>query len=949
MIVDPEIHIKGARQHNLRNVELRLPRNRFIVITGVSGSGKSSLAFDTLYAEGYRKFIDSLSTRARALLEQMPRPEVDFIHGLSPVIAIEQRTGGPSNPRSTVATVSEVADYARLLWAFGGEALCPLDGGRIVRRSLDQCLEDLLLNYPGRKVQILSHYLTAKPSMLRSEWPHLRQKGFQRVRVEGAITTLDEAEAQVSGSKAVTVDLVIDRLVLKPEQRSRLADSLELAFREGKNRAIAWVEDKEATAGWREVPISQELSCTVCGTVYPAITPRSFSSNHPDGACPTCGGLGQTLRFVPELVVPDTSVSVKNGAIKPWRLGSKRMIIQRNAMLKQLSEQVPFDPNCPWQELPQSVRDLLLHGDAHRIFSFKLKGGRSLPEAQTFAGVLADLENTRRSTSSDGLRARLMSYQHSATCPDCIGSGLRAESRHVLLQGLSYDRFMNLDLHTAHDFLNTLPPSLFPEVRNALQQRIHFLLEVGLDYLELSRTFNSLSGGEAQRVRLASQLGMELTGITYILDEPTIGLHASDTRRLLQALIGLRDRGNTVVVVEHDPEIMRAADYIVEVGPGAGPAGGEIVHAGSLDSLLSSHKSGSAPFLSGRQTLHAAGKRLPPANRMLTVRAAREHNLQCIDAEFPVGLFTCVTGVSGSGKSTLVNDILAKAAAMKIQRSRELPGAHGGIEGLHHFNRVVRVDQEPIGRSPRSNPATYTKLFDDLRALFAQTSLAKVRGYKPTRFSFNMRGGRCERCAGDGVIKLDMHFLADVYSECPACGGQRYNRETLEVRYRGLNIADTLQLTVEEAAAFFAKVPKIRHKLETLRAVGLGYLRLGQAANTLSGGEAQRLKLSLELSKGIQGETLYILDEPTTGLHWRDIQHLTDLLFQLRDQGNTIVVIEHNVEFIQLADWILDLGPGGGKRGGRLIYQGPPLQANPAQCVPHSGTAMATPAPISRA
>lgn len=924
MTASSDIHIKGARQHNLRNVELRIPRNRFVVITGVSGSGKSSLAFDTLYAEGYRKFIDSLSTRARALLEQMPRPEVDFIHGLSPVIAIEQRTGGPSNPRSTVATVSEVADYARLLWAFGGEAFCPKDGGRIVRRTLDQCMDDLLRDHAGKKVQILSHYLHAKPSMLRTEWPHLRQKGFQRVRLNSTIMTLEEAEETASGSTPLSVDLVIDRLVLKPQQRSRLADSLELAFREGKNRAIALVEDADAAGGWREIPVSQELSCTLCGTVYPAVSPRSFSTNHPDGACPTCGGLGQTLRFAPELVVPDTSISVKNGAVKPWRLGSKRMIIQRNAILKQLSEQVPYDPNTPWQDLPVDVRELILNGDPERLFAFKLKAGRSLPEPQLFAGVLADLDQTRRTTSSDGLRARLMTYQHSATCPDCCGSGLRAESRHVLLHGLSYDRFMKLDLQAAYEFLSSLPEALFPEVRKALQQRIHFLIEVGLEYLELSRTFNSLSGGEAQRVRLASQLGMELTGITYILDEPTIGLHASDTHRLLQALLGLRDRGNSVIVVEHDPEIMRAADHIVEVGPGAGLAGGQIIHAGSLDSLLQCPQSCSAPFLRGQQSLHAAGKRLAPGNRQLSVLGAREHNLRSIDVSFPVGLFTCVTGVSGSGKSTLVNGILAKAAAMKLQRSRDLPGAHSGIEGLQAFSRVVRVDQDPIGRSPRSNPATFTKVFDDLRALFAQTSLAKVRGYKPTRFSFNMRGGRCERCAGDGVIQLDMHFLADVYSECPACSGQRYNRETLEVRYRGLNIADVLQLTVDQAADFFGKVPKIRHKLETLRAVGLGYLRLGQAANTLSGGEAQRLKLSLELSKGVQGETLYILDEPTTGLHWLDIQHLVDLLFQLRDQGNTIVVIEHNVEFIQLADWIIDLGPGGGRNGGNLMYAGPP-------------------------
>ncbi|MCD8482077.1 MAG: excinuclease ABC subunit UvrA [Verrucomicrobia bacterium] len=919
-----EIHIKGARQHNLRNIEIRLPRNQLVVITGVSGSGKSSLAFDTLYAEGYRKFIDSLSTRAKSVLEQIPRPEVDFIHGLSPVIAIEQRTGNQTNPRSTVATVSEVADYARLLWAFAGEAFCPQDGHPIVRRTLDDCLDLLLHDYQGKRVQLLCHYLTAKPSIVRGEFPHLRQKGFQRVRINGLITDLEEANQLPSGNQAVVLDLVIDRLALKSEQRSRLADSLELAFREGKNRALALVEDKDSPAGWREVTLSRELSCSHCGTVYPPVTPRTFSNNHADGACTTCGGLGQTLRFAPELVVPDSSLSVRNGAVKPWRLGSRRMIIQRNAMLKQLSEQVPFDPNLPWQELDPEVRNLILHGDTERLFAFKLKAGKSLPEPRHFGGVLADLAETQRSTSSDGLRARLMAYQHSATCPDCKGSGLRAEARHVLLNTLSYQEFNAMDLHTALHFLEQLPNHLFPEICSALKQRLHFLIEVGLGYLGLQRTFNSLSGGEAQRVRLASQLGMELTGITYILDEPTIGLHAADTYRLLLALQGLRDRGNSVVVVEHDPEFMKGADFIVEVGPGAGAAGGSIVYAGNLTSLLACPKSVSAAFLSGQKHLQAAGRRLRPTAKSIVVKSPSEHNLKAMDVQFPVGLFICVTGVSGSGKSTLVNDILAKSAAMKLNRSRDIPGAHGGINGLEHFSRVVVVDQQPIGRSPRSNPATFTKVFDDLRALFAQTSLAKVRGYKPTRFSFNMRGGRCERCAGDGVIKLDMHFLADVYSECPSCAGLRYNRETLEVRYRGLNIADVLNLTVEQAADFFAKVPKIKHKLETLRAVGLGYLKLGQAANTLSGGEAQRLKLSLELSKGVQGETLYILDEPTTGLHWLDIQHLLDLLFQLRDQGNTIVVIEHNTEFIRLADWIIDLGPGGGDAGGNLLYSGPP-------------------------
>ena len=920
------ISVKGAREHNLKNISLKIPRNQLVVITGVSGSGKSSLAFDTIYAEGYRKYIDSLSTKARMVLEQIPRPDVDFIQGLSPVIALEQRTGGGGSPRSTVATVTEIADFSRVLWAVCGTPYCPKDGGVIERRSMDDCLTRVFAEPEKSRLMILAPWMITKPSILREELPRLQQRGFQRVRINGAVRRLDEPDLIDSKASEIVVEIVVDRIVLKTDQRSRLADSLDLAFSEGGDRAILLIEDKAAKGGWRELPLSNRLACVTCGDVYDSISPRHFSWNHAEGACTECGGLGETLQFQPELLVPDPLKTVKQGAIKPWRLGSKQMIIKRNAILKQLAEQLPFDPDVAWEELDAEVQAQILHGTGSRQFSFKLKGGNSKPEAIEFAGVLADLENMRLTTTSDGLRARLMAYQTSSVCETCHGRRLRPSSLSVLIEGVSIADFLCLSLHDAQAFVAKLESSAgYSTVSDAihgLAERLSFLNEVGLSYLTLNRSYTTLSGGEAQRVRLATQLGMSLIGVVYILDEPSIGLHPLDNRRLIQTLLGLRDRGNSVVVVEHDADTMRAADHLIELGPGAGVEGGELIFEGDPQASYTAGASRSGPFLSGRQRVEKSVESLRPTKDWLTVKKATENNLKSVDAAFPVGLLTVVCGLSGSGKSTLVNGILAKAAAFKLNRAKSIPGKHAGVQGLDHFTSVVQVDQSPIGRSPRSNPATYTKLFDQLRDLYVKCSLAKIRGYKPSRFSFNVSGGRCERCKGDGVIKLDMQFMADVYSECTSCHGQRYNRETLDVRFKGFSIADVLAMSVDEALAIFDKQPRIADKLRTLSDVGLGYIKLGQPATTLSGGEAQRIKLSLELSKRQQGETLYILDEPTTGLHWLDVQRLMDLLFKLRDAGNTILIIEHDLDVIRLADWIIELGPEGGDGGGELVFAG---------------------------
>jgi len=923
------IHVKGAREHNLKNLDVRVPRGKLVVITGPSGSGKSSLAFDTIYAEGYRKYMESLSTQARQVLDQLKRPDVDFIHGLSPVLAIEQRTGGGS-PRSTIATVTEIADYAQLLWALAGEQRCPKDGGRVVQRSLDDNVKRVLAECAGERVVLLAPFMRAKPSVLRDELPRVRLRGFQRVRLNGEIKNLDDPKLIPSGAgtKELTVELVIDRLLATVDQRSRLADSLELAFREGKDRVIVLAQ-KTAEAPWREVALSQSLACEICGDIFEKLTPRHFSFNHSDGACGTCGGLGRKLRFVPELIVADPDKSVRGDALKPWRIGGKNLIIKHNSLLKQLAEQLPFDADTPWKDLPQKTRDAILHGAGEREFAFKMRRMREA-KAMPFAGVIADLEESFRHTDSEGFRARLTTFMVSGECPECHGARLNRRSGAVRVAGKTFPEFMTLDIGEAHGFARELVAAFrenpaLGDVVIGIEQRLHFLLETGLGYLTLERDYVTLSGGESQRVRLATQLGMGLIGVIYVLDEPSIGLHAHDNQKLIETLVALRDRGNTVLVVEHDEDTMRAADEIIELGPEAGTEGGRVLFQGTPAqcAALPPTLSRTGPFLAGNMAVTKTAKVKKPDGAWLTVREAREHNLKGVDAQFPVGLLTCVTGVSGSGKSTLVNDVLAMAAAKKLNGARGLPGKHRHIENLDFFEKLVQVDQEPIGRSPRSNPATYIDLLGLLRDLFAMVPLAKVRGYKASRFSFNVRGGRCERCQGDGAIKLDMQFMADAYAPCPSCGGKRFNRETLEILFHGKSIADVLAMTVREAITLFRAIPRVLDKLATLDAVGLGYLTLGQSSTTLSGGEAQRIKLSLELSKRQQGSTLYILDEPTTGLHWVDIQKLMDLLFKLRDAGNTVIVIEHNLDVIHLADWLIDLGPGGGRDGGELVYAGP--------------------------
>ncbi len=923
------IHIKGAREHNLKNLELRIPRGKLVVITGPSGSGKSSLAFDTIYAEGYRKYMESLSTQARQVLEQLHRPEVDFIHGLSPVLAIEQRTGG-GGPRSTIATATEIADYAQLLWAVCGEPRCPKDGGRVVQRSLDDNVQRVLAECAGERVLLLAAFMRARPSVLREELPRLRQRGFQRVRLNGEIRNLDEASLipPGAGTKELTVEIVIDRLVAGADQRSRLADSLELAFREGKDRVVVLAQ-KHPDDPWHELALSQSLSCETCGDLFDKLSPRHFSFSHREGACPTCDGLGRKLRFVPELIVADPAKSVREGALKPWRIGGKNLIIKHNALLKQLAEQLPFDADVPWAGLPEETRRTILHGAGERLFAFKLRRMREA-KALPFPGVIADLEDSFRHTGSEGFQARLTTFMVAGECPECHGTRLNARSGAVLLGGKTFPQFMQLDVEAAHAVARELVAAYAAsdavrDVVAGIEQRLHFLLETGLGYLTLERDYATLSGGEAQRVRLATQLGMGLMGVIYVLDEPSIGLHPHDNQKLLDMLVGLRDRGNTVLVVEHDEETMRLADELIELGPEAGVEGGQLLFQGTPAqcALLPAKISRTGPYLARKLGVVKDAKLKLPDGAWLTVREARANNLRGIDAKFPVGLLTCVTGVSGSGKSTLVNDVLAAAAARKLNGAKTLPGKHRAIENLDGFEKLVQVDQEPIGRSPRSNPATFVDLMTLLRDLYAQVPLAKVRGYKASRFSFNVRGGRCERCQGDGAIKLDMQFMADAYAPCPSCEGKRYNRETLEVLFHGKSIADVLDLTVREAITLFRNIPRVIDKLATLDAVGLGYLKLGQSATTLSGGEAQRLKLSLELSKRTQGSTLYILDEPTTGLHWVDIQRLMDLLFKLRDQGHTVIVIEHNLDVINLADWIIDLGPGGGRHGGELLCAGP--------------------------
>ena len=928
--VDTSIRIKGARENNLKDIAVSFPRGKLIGVTGVSGSGKSSLVFDVLAAEGHRKYVESLSPKARQALEKVRRPDVDYVEGLSPVLSIEQISAGSSGPRSTVATATEIADYARLLWATAGQPFCPKDGGKVEKKTLDDAIALLMAQGSGKRMILLAPYITAKATVLREELPGLERRGFQRIRIDGQIKRLDDRNVipEKSKGREISVDIVVDRLRLEASSRSRLADSLELAFKEGSERAIALIEEEE---GFKGINLSQSYSCEVCGTNYPGLTPRFFSWNHPDGACENCSGLGEVLRFREDLVIQDPCLTLNKGAIKPWRYGSRKMITLRKNILKALSEQYSFDLKVAWVDLPDEVKNFLLLGDDQREFELKLQVGRGKAKKQVFPGVFQDLQETIRNTSSESLRAKLLTCQYGSKCPDCQGGRLSSFARNVKLAGQTMDKFLSLPVGKAWKFIQGKASRdhrclQVEDALNGLKQRLGFIEQVGLGYLTLDRSYRSLSGGEAQRSRLATQLGMGLVGVTYALDEPSVGLHPADHGRLLQVLEGLRDKGNTVIVVEHDADTLHACDHLIEIGPGPGEIGGSLCFEGSVLSCLQDKKSKSGPFLAGIEKVEKEVKDKKPGKLNLLVKGARANNLQNIDVSFPLGLLSVVCGVSGSGKSTLVNEVLAKSAAYELHRSKQLPGAHGGIDGLQHFEQVVRVDQSPIGKSPRSNPATFVKLFDLLRKLFSQCSLSRVRGYSPGRFSFNLPGGRCERCKGDGMVKLDMQFLADVFVECESCQGKRYNRETLEVRYRGRNIAEILAMSVSEAKEVFSKHPAVLAKLETLDAVGLGYLKLGQPANTLSGGESQRLKLSLELSRRQTGKVLYLLDEPTTGLHWLDVQKLMDLLFKLRESGHTLIVIEHNLDVIRLADHVIEIGPSGGEQGGELVFQGSPLE-----------------------
>ncbi len=939
MAASNQIVVSGAREHNLRDISVTLPRDALVVITGLSGSGKSSLAFDTIYAEGQRRYVESLSAYARQFLGQMDKPDVDSIEGLSPAISIDQKTTS-RNPRSTVGTVTEIYDYLRLLWARVGTPHCPICGREIVGQSAEQIIDQVMELAEGTRFMVLAPVVRGRKGEYGKLFADLRGDGFARVKVDGEVRLLED-EIVLDKKFKHDVSVVVDRLVMRHDLRKRLADSIEtaVALADG----LVEIElvtrgEGDAADGPEVLTFSEKFACPVHGPSLIELEPRVFSFNSPHGACPRCTGLGAQREIDPELIVPDPSLSIRAGAIAPWA-GSASNYYEQVA--EAIAAQYEVDLDAPWEELSEEQRDIFLHGaDGVPLqIEYRNRYGRRRSYATRFEGVIHNLERRYRETDSEWTREKIEEFMSLVPCPACGGARLRPESRAVTVAGMRLETFSAMSARRALEWIADVELSdterhIARLILREIEERLRFLENVGIGYLSMDRSATTLSGGEAQRIRLATQIGSSLVGVLYILDEPSIGLHQRDNSKLIATLQRLRDLGNTVIVVEHDEQTMRAADHLVDLGPGAGEHGGLIVAEGTAAQVQRVAASLTGQYLAGKLTVEVPARRRTPSG-YVEVLGARQHNLRDIDVKVPLGALTCVTGVSGSGKSTLVNEVLYKAVANRLHRARQRPGAHRAIRGLDQLDKIIAVDQSPIGRTPRSNPATYTGLFDVIRDLFAKTPEARVRGYKPGRFSFNVKGGRCEVCRGDGQIKIEMHFLPDVYVPCEQCHGKRYNRETLEVRFKGRSIADVLDMPVAEALAFFAHIPKIRRRLETLDAVGLGYVRLGQPATTLSGGEAQRVKLATELSKIATGSTLYILDEPTTGLHFADVKRLLDVLQRLVDAGNSVVVIEHNLDVIKSADRVIDMGPEGGDEGGELVAAGTPEEV---AAIPESHT-----------